>query len=99
MEPRALHDLRLQTALLKLKVAIWPYPGAIGIREGEDLHIFDHWCYLGNAISEQEIEELLQSGEPEFDLDIYKLIKKALKTLPKENVLNLDIYQRHSEYS
>lgn len=99
VEPRAIHDLRLQTALLKLKVAIWPYPGAIGIREGEDLHIFDHWCYLGNAINEYEIEELLQSGEPEFDLDIYKLIKKALKSLPKENVLNLDTYQRNSEYS
>ena len=99
VEPRTIHDLRLQTALLKLKVAIWPYPGAIGIREGEDLHIFDHWCYLGNAINDQEIEELLQSGEPEFDLDIYKLIKKALKSLPKENVLNLDAYQRYSEYS
>ncbi|WP_108508636.1 3'-5' exonuclease family protein [Polynucleobacter acidiphobus] len=97
-EPRAIHDLRLQTALLKLKVAIWPYSGAIGIREGEDLHLFDHWCYLGNAISEQEIEELLKSGEPEFDLDIYKLIKKALKSLPQENVLNLSTYQRYPEY-
>lgn len=97
VESRAIHDLRLQIALQKLKVAIWPYPGAIGIREGKDVHIFDHWCYLGNAISEHEIEELLQSGQPEFDLDIYKLIKKALKSLPQENVIILDAYQRHSE--
>ncbi|MEY3724545.1 MAG: hypothetical protein RLZZ365_480, partial [Pseudomonadota bacterium] len=49
VESRAIHDLRLQIALQTLKVAIWPYPGAIGIREGKDVHIFDHWCYLGNA--------------------------------------------------
>lgn len=98
VESRAIHDLRLQIALQTLKVAIWPYPGAIGIREGKDVHIFDHWCYLGNAISEHEIEELLQSGQPEFDLDIYKLIKKALKSLPQENVLILGAYPRHSEF-
>jgi DNA polymerase-3 subunit epsilon len=93
VESRVIHDLRLKTALQKLKVSVWPYSAAIGIREGEDIHIFDQWCYLGNAINQNEIEELLSNGEPKFDLDIYKLIKKALKSIPRENILDLRNYQ------
>ena len=96
-EPRQIHDLRLYLALEKLKVSTWPYAGAIGIQEGDDLHIFDHWCYLGNAINESEIEELLTSGEPEFDLDIYKLVKKALKLTKASDIVQLEHYRVSSE--
>jgi DNA polymerase-3 subunit epsilon len=78
-ESAAIHNLRVKTALLKLKVDSWPYQGAIAVQEGADLHLFDHWCYLGTAANLAEVEELLGDGRPEFDLDIYKIIRKILK--------------------
>ena len=78
-ESAAIHNLRVKTALLKLKVASWPYAGAIAIQEGDDLHLFDHWCYLGTAANDGEVDELLRDQPPEFDLDIYKLLRKTLE--------------------
>jgi DNA polymerase-3 subunit epsilon len=78
-EPAAIHNLRVKTALLKLKVASWPYAGAIAVQEGDDLHLFDHWCYLGTAANDGEVDELLRDQRPEFDLDIYKLMRKTLQ--------------------
>jgi DNA polymerase-3 subunit epsilon len=83
------YHLRLMTALKKFKVGIWPFQSAIGIKEGNELHIIDHWCYLGTAINEDEVFELLNTGKPEFDLDIYKIIKKYLKTIDKDRILKL----------
>ena len=73
------HAMRLLTAMGKLKLASWPYPGAIGIREADELHVIDHWCYLGTARSEDEVEALLQQGRPAFDRDTYMTLLKALK--------------------
>ena len=73
------HSARLLTAMHKLKLATWPYQGAIGIRENEDLHVIDHWCYLGTARSESEIEEILAAGRPAFDRDTYQMLSKTLK--------------------
>jgi DNA polymerase-3 subunit epsilon len=73
------HTARLLIAMHKLKMASWPYPGAIGIREGDDLHVIDHWCYLGTALSDEEIDELLKQGRPAFDRDTYMTLQKALK--------------------
>ncbi|MDP3621499.1 MAG: exonuclease domain-containing protein [Polynucleobacter sp.] len=92
MEPIELHALRVKMALLKLKVTTWPYPGAIALKEGDDLHLFDHWCYLGTAANESELQELLEDGIPEFDLDIYKIIRKALKTSSPELIQDLSTY-------
>ena len=73
------HSARLLSAMHKLKLATWPYQGAIGIRENEDLHVIDHWCYLGTARSESEIEEILAAGRPAFDRDTYQMLSKTLK--------------------
>ena len=89
IEPASIHNIKVKTALEKLKINTWPYAGAIAIKEGDDLHIFDHWCYLGSAIDDNEVLELLEDGRPEFDLDIYKIIKKVLKTHPKDRVITL----------
>ena len=59
----------------------------------EDIHVFDRWCYLGTAINENELAELLEDGAPEFDLDIYKIIKKMLKETSNFNILNLHYHQ------
>jgi len=53
--------------------------------------------YLGSAVNEDEVEELLRDGTPEFDLDIYKLIKKALKSTLPINILDLKHYHAYSD--
>jgi len=73
------HATRLLIAMSKLKLAIWPYPGAIGIREAGDLHVIDHWCYLGTARNDDEVEALLERGRPAFDRDTYMTLIKALR--------------------
>ena len=76
--PLSVHNLQLQTALNVFKVSVWPYPGAIGIVEGDSMVVIDKWCYLGTAQHPEDVEPLLTSGKAEFDLDIYKIVKKAL---------------------
>ncbi len=79
-EPRARHDLRLMDALSGLKLQTWPFKGRIGVREtsGErtDLHVLDHWCYLGTVHAEHELHPL--DAKPVFDLDTYKILKRFL---------------------
>jgi DNA polymerase-3 subunit epsilon len=67
-------------AMTRLKLAAWPYPGAIGIREGDELHVIDQWCYLGTAKNEADVHALLAAGRPVFDRDTYLILNKALKT-------------------
>lgn len=88
------HDLRLMEALAKIKLQSWPYAGPIGIKETfvgrDELHIVDHWSYLGTAKSAGEVEEIL-SATPRaiFDLDTYKLLAKHLKQAGTQ-VVHLD---------
>jgi DNA polymerase-3 subunit epsilon len=93
------HDLRLLQALSRLKLQSWPYASAIGIRESylgrEELHIVDHWAYLGTARNEAEIAPILDgSSATTFDLDTYKILAKYLQThcdvvpLARENEAN-----------
>ncbi|MEY4495713.1 MAG: hypothetical protein RL744_777 [Pseudomonadota bacterium] len=76
--PIQLHNLQLKTALELFQVQVWPYLGPIAIKEAGHMHVVDRWRYLGTAINEEELYELADSGEGEFDLDIYKILKKAL---------------------
>lgn len=78
-ESHEAHGLRLIEALHALKVKVWPYDGPIGIREGDTLHVVDAWCYLGAARDDEDLVGLLRGGRPAFDLDIYKLLIKAME--------------------
>lgn len=80
------HASRLMQAMHSLKLSSWPYPAAIAICEAEDRHIIDHWCYLGTAKNQQEIDDLLSSGRPAFDRDTYMTLRKALTTAKIEQV-------------
>jgi DNA polymerase-3 subunit epsilon len=51
--------------------------------------VLDKWCYLGTAINEDELAELKSAGDAEFDLDIYKIVKKALSGKYKNQVIHL----------
>ena len=87
--PIDLHNLQLKTALQLFQVQVWPYSGPVAIKEGGHMHVVDRWRYLGTAINEEELYELTDSGEAEFDLDIYKILKKALAGSFKSQVIPL----------
>ena len=84
-----MHNLQLKTAMNLYKVEVWPYEGPIAINDGGEMIVLDKWCYLGTAINEEELDELKSSGDAEFDLDIYKVVKKALAGRYKNRVIPL----------
>jgi len=86
-----MHNLQLQTVMDLYKIKIWPYQGPIAIKDGAEMIVLDKWCYLGTAINQEEIYELADSGEAEFDLDIYKIVKKALTGAYKNKIIQLNL--------
>lgn len=85
-ESLPLHEARLVTAFTSMKVRSWPYTGAIGIREKSttddrtEVHVFNHWCHLGTADSEERLWGILDSPALlPFDLDGYKILTRFLK--------------------
>lgn len=85
------HNLQLKTTLEFFKIQVWPYAGPIAIKEGGEMIVIDQWCYLGTAINEDELYELAEGGAVEFDLDIYKIIKKAISGAFKSQVIPLKL--------
>ena len=83
-ESQATHQARLAIALAGLRTREWPWRGPIGIvesdpsREVTDVHVVDHWCWIGTARSEDELQDLLEHGLPRFDPDHYRLLTKYL---------------------
>ena len=84
------HNLNLETALSLFKVQLWPFDGAIAIKDGESMIVVDKWCYLGIARDHDELYELARSGSAEFDLDIYKILKKSISGSHKHQVIKLE---------
>jgi excinuclease Cho len=80
------HGQRLFTSLEGLRVACWPYPGAIGLTERfEDealkdscqIHVVRNWCYLGSVSDLAKARELdvMAAG---FDADGYKILCRPI---------------------
>lgn len=97
-EPELKHHIRLMQALGKLKIAAWPYPGRIGIRErnpdgGMDIHILENWCHLG-TVRERDLQgDLFDSArlEGHFELDTYRILARYLLGGKKRvDVIRLD---------
>jgi DNA polymerase-3 subunit epsilon len=76
-EPLVLHRTRTLMALTRLKLKHWPFPGRIAVRERghdlEEMHVLDHWGYVGSARSEEELANLSQLP-CDFDVDVYKVL-------------------------
>jgi DNA polymerase III subunit epsilon len=93
------HDIRLFEAFAPLKIKTWPFKGKIGIREKhasngrEDVHVFDHWCYLGPMSAEGGVPGTSSNRqELVFDADSYKILTRFLAQ--KRNfagVISLDV--------
>ena len=74
------HNARLIAALAPHKIAAWPHPGPVGVREGPQLHVFERWRHLGTAQDEAELDELLISNQAGagIDVDVYKILRRLL---------------------
>lgn len=83
------HNLGLLNALAHLKVATWPYSGPVGLREGRDVHVVDHWRYLGTAKDDAGLHDVLANPWPEFDADLYKLLAASLRRAKPGQIVNL----------
>ena len=101
-EPLILHHTRLQLALSSLKLKAWPFPGRIALREraargfgpdgasGADLHVVDHWTYLGTARSDEEVAALgARDSSVAFDVDVYRILLRYFARNPKLDWLDL----------
>jgi DNA polymerase-3 subunit epsilon len=84
------HNVRLATALAPHRVDEWPWAGRVMIRERhpdgrfEEAHVFDRWCHLGTARSEDELAELASArAEIDFDPDIYKIVQAFVAKHPR----------------
>lgn len=85
-EPASEFNKRLSKVLQKLRFSAWPYPGPIAITEVNqdsdttEVHIVDNWCHLRTCSDESELYETLEDlPQPQFDLDIYKILKRAFR--------------------
>lgn len=80
--PQAHHE-RLLAGLQDLRVACWPYPGAIGLVEQDadltQIHVVRNWCYLGSAPS-IEAARPLRSLAAGFDADGYRILVRPVLT-------------------
>lgn len=75
------HADRLLDALEAMRVACWPYPGAIGVTEEHEdhtqIHVIRNWCYLGSA-GDLEQAKALDSVDAGFDADGYKILCRPI---------------------
>jgi len=84
--------LRLLRALDPLRVAEWPHRGPVGIRERSDIHVVDHWQFLGTARTESELHELLEIRPRSFDRRLYRLLNRTLPRLPPGKIVDLSSF-------
>jgi DNA polymerase-3 subunit epsilon len=77
-EPLSFHSARLMAALGRLQLAAWPFAGPAWLREGDEVHLVDHWRHLGTAHDEADLHALLDTEPPPFDRDSYRILLKAL---------------------
>lgn len=87
----AQHNLTLRTALAAHQVQMWPFDGPVGIREGQVLHVVDHWRHLGSVHDGAELDDLLRTRQaaPAFDADVYALLQAALRRARPGQVVQL----------
>jgi DNA polymerase-3 subunit epsilon len=102
-EPLLLHLMRVQLALTSLKLKAWPFRGAIALREREprqgnswgtpamELHVFDHWVYIGTARTEEELAELRpRAAGGTFSVDVYRLLVRYFAKNPRLECIDLE---------
>jgi DNA polymerase-3 subunit epsilon len=76
------HNVRLVEALAEKRLPDWPFDGRVAFREVsvetglEAVHVFDRWCLVGSARSEEALQLLDDVAPQAFDMDVYRLLRK-----------------------
>lgn len=72
------HFQRTKLALDEFKIAVWPYKGAIALREQfgrlKQYHVLDNWRYYGSYKSEITLKNYSLRPNILFDADMYKIL-------------------------
>jgi len=91
--------MRVFAALDPLRLPTWPHRGPVGIRERSDLHVVDHWQFLGTAQNESELYALLENHQRAFDRRLHRLLNRTLSRLPQSKIVDLSRYANSAECS
>jgi DNA polymerase-3 subunit epsilon len=90
------HNMRLEIALARLRLSVWPFANTIGIREineeneSTEIHLVQNWCVLGTITSEDELGDFIsQRPVAAFDLDTYKILRRYFKGKKKPDIVHL----------
>lgn len=94
-EAAEIHFLRLQQAMVALRLKSWPYRGKIGIMEHHsgnnisEMHIFEHWVHIATLTEASDVNEVVSTkSDLIFDLDTYQLLVKELSN-PRVKIVDL----------
>ena len=75
------HQQRLREGLERFRVVCWPWEGPVGMvergAEMTQIHVIDHWFWLGSVATEAEARQL-QRARQGFDHDGYKILCRPL---------------------
>jgi DNA polymerase-3 subunit epsilon len=91
-EPLPLHAMRLKLALLPHRLKQWPFAGAVGIRERDELaheqvHVINNWRHI---VTLENGDELPGEKRPQpFDIDVYKILLRYLNTKSRPRIVEL----------
>lgn len=76
------HTARLMAALASYRIACWPFPGPVALRECHDtleqVHIVDHWHYLGSFDTLAQACQAEWRGVNAFDADVYRILANPI---------------------
>ena len=102
LEPAERHNVRLQLALAALRIASWPFAGAIAVTERDanghaTAHLFDHWSYLGSTDDDEAASRLVRLEARHFDPDIYQVLRRFLARAPRNAVRELSAIARDTQ--
>jgi len=88
-ETPEMHHLRLATALAPHRLADWPWPGRVVVRERhpdgrfEEAHVLDRWRHVGTARDAAGLEGLLEARvDTELDPDVYRIVRAFIAKHP-----------------
>ncbi|MBC7623930.1 MAG: ethanolamine utilization protein [Aeromicrobium sp.] len=79
------HNMRLVAALAEKRLPDWPFDGRVAFREVsaetglEAVHVFNRWCLVGSAQSEEALRLLDEVAPQGFDVDVYRVIRKRVE--------------------
>lgn len=80
------HNLRLVEALADKRFPHWPFAGRVAFREVNaetglaQVHVFDRWCLVGSARTQEELNLLADVAPQTFDTDVYRLLVKRIES-------------------